>query len=265
MIMIGIVGALCPLGKKISEEFQDLTNYKVIWTVDDGYKCDNKQTSQFRNVEDVLLYGLEPTLILDFGASEGLLRRAMTYRKYNIPAIMQGVISSDDIDFLNNFYKDEYSGKRAPLIIEPEFSTVKTHLVKNLLSQASYFLLDIKGIEITIRHHSEVVDITQPWYYWMKMIDDVLKDEVSQPAPEHVPVTLNDIFEEDMPQDEETLDIKLNLTDGNGALEWKLACPLLDSRIDGVFLMLEWYLVERDNTFDLMVGNITFDILPMLI
>lgn len=264
--MIGIVGALCPLGKRVVEEFQDLTpDYKVIWTVDDGYKCDNKQTSQFRNVEDVLLYGLEPTIILDFGASDGLLRRAMTYRKYNIPAIMQGVPSSDDIDFLNNFYKDEYSGKRAPLIIEPEFSTVKTHLVKNLLSQASYFLMDIKGIEINIRHHSEVVDITQPWYYWMNMLDEILKDEVPSSEYKRIPVKLNDVFEEFLEPDEETLDIKLNLGDDGGALEWKLTCPLLDSRVDGVFLMLEWYLVERDNAFDLMVGNITFDILPMLI
>ena len=265
MILIGIVGALSPLGKNVAEELKSLMpDYKVIWTVDEGYKCDNKQKSQFRDLETVLLYGLNPSLVLDFGSSKDVLKRAMVYRKYNLPAIIQGVLSADDIEFLNNYYKDDYIGKRAPLMVEPEFSTVKTHLVKNLLSQANYFLKNIQSIEINIRHHAEIVDVTLPWYYWMRMLDNVLKEEM-QMVSAHVPVKLNDIFEEDIAQDEEVLDIKLTLPDGGGALEWKLSCPLLDSRTEGVFLMMEWYMIERENTFDLMLGNVTFDIMPMLI
>ena len=272
MIFIGIVGALSPSGQKMIEALQLYPqDYKVIWTVDENYAADNRQMSQFKDLENVLILGLQPSLVLDFGSYKTTYERAKIYRRYAVPAIMQGVLSAEELSFLSNCGQANKNGEHyAPLVVEPDFSIVKIQMVKDLLCQVQHLTCKVQRIYVRVKHNAHTEDICKMWLYWATMINAVLGEYTELPTAHASGFTLGFVrvseqYKPEMEPNDEHLSIKLLLDKPNESLEWNLACSLTDTRVEGALLLLEWYKSERENLQDLVFGQVSVEVLPLLI
>ncbi len=267
MIRIGIVGALSPLGKEVLKILTGTSDYDVIWTVDEHYATDDPQKFQFKNFETPWLCDLRPELILDFASHASTSQRVKIYRSNGIPAIMQGMLSKGEIDALREI---TMNGICTPIIIEPDFSTVITQAVKNLLCQTHHLMDAVQSVRVDIRHNSSVDFVRLPWIHWANMLNSVVGDNTEFPTGDGAKISFGHVnvhnhHAAELAPDEEIINIELILDAPKGSLIWNIACPLLQSRIEGVLLLLDWYVSQREISQDWVLGEISEDMLPMLL
>ena len=276
MILIGIVGALTPLGLKMREVLKSYSaDFDVIWTVDLHYECDNLQQSEFKIVENVLASGLSASLVLDFGSYDCLFERAKLYRRNGIPAIIQGVLPNEQIEILKGIGEETSLGpKYASLLFEPEFSPVKTQILKNLICQVHHCACDVSRIYITTEHHANKQYLKSSWLYWANLINNVLGEYTDRPIIRETKLrsvfTLGFVrvclsYKFALKQSRENIRIDMLLSGGKGMMSWNINASLLDSRADGVLQLLDWYASKREISQDLVFGDILVDVLPNLI
>ena len=276
MILIGIVGALTPLGLKMRNVLQLYSaDYDVIWTVDSHYECDNPKQSEFKIVENVLASGLSASLMLDFGPYDSLFERAKLYRRNGIPAIIQGVLPNEQIEALKGIKEETSLGpKDTPLLFEPEFSPIKTQMLKNLICQTHHCSCDISRIYITTEYHADKQYLQSSWLYWANLINNALGEYTNRPTMKETKFrsifTLGFVrvclfYKFALKQSQENIRIDMLLSDGKGMLSWSINASLLDSRADGVMQLIDWYTSEREISQDLVFGDILVDVFPNLI
>lgn len=271
MIKIGILGTLSPLGQKMWKVLCDLSDYDVVWVVEQ-FDCNGENNEHVQNLENVLCNNAQNTdIVLDFADYKSTLQRVKLYRRYGVPAIVQGTLSEGEIEALSQLGEDDCSeGKQAPIMLEPDFSVVKTQMIKNLICQVHHLLCDVQRIYVNVWHHSDIESVRLPWLHWAKMINEVLGEYTDVPTSDGEQFTLGFVrvinhYGEQWGQDEEIIDIELFLDEGKGNLRWNMSCPLLDTRVDGVMQLLEWYVSEREISQDLVMGEILADALSTLI
>ncbi|MBQ9271793.1 MAG: hypothetical protein IJ218_05985 [Alphaproteobacteria bacterium] len=276
MIFIGIVGALSPLGRKMLDVLRSYPSYyEVVWTVDAHYSCDDEKNSEFKILENVFASKMSASLVLDFGDDASLFERAKLYRRNNLPAIIQGVLSDEQITVLQGFCKETSIIPRyEALILEPDFSIIKTQMMKNLLCQAHHCVGDVEWIKINIFHHSDRKCLQKSWLYWAKLINKILGVQADNPILKETKfrstlslgvVQIDMRYKFGIDLQEESIRIDMFLNDKKGSLSWQLSTSLLQSRIDGITLLMDWYESEHNNNQNLVFGNVLVDVLPTLI
>ena len=125
MMYIGIVGALSSLGKGVIAELEKHpSEFKIVFRVDDRYPDKNLVSGEFQHLEQMLSFNISSSLVLDFGAPEGIFERAKFYRTYEMPAIMQCVFGAEKSAILENI-RGLSSNHHSPLILVPDFSIIK--------------------------------------------------------------------------------------------------------------------------------------------
>ena len=126
MLHLGIVGALSSLGKGVIAELEKHPEeFKIVFKIDDRYPDNNLISGEFLHLEQVLSFGIVPSLVLDFGAPEGIFDRAKFYRTYEIPAIMQCVFGAQKSAILEDI-RGLSNNIHSPLVLVPDFSIIKT-------------------------------------------------------------------------------------------------------------------------------------------
>ncbi len=267
MIKIGVVGALSPLGREMLTVLTSTAGCRIVWTVDKHYAADDPQQARFKDLDDAIFNAQLPDLVLDFAAHASTSQRVKIYRSNGIPAIMQGMLPEAEIAALSEI---TMGGICAPIIIEPDFSTVIAQAVKNLLCQTHHLMNAVQSVRVDIRHNSNVDFVRLPWLHWAKILNSIVGDDTQFPTWDgamfsfgHVNVHNNHAAE--LAQDEEVVNIELILDDPKGSLIWNIACPLLQSRVEGVDLLLDWYAAQREINQSLVMGEITTDVLALLI
>ena len=267
MIKIGIVGALSPLGQEMLTVLTSTAGCKVIWTVDEHYAANDLQKAIFQDLENAIFLAPLPDLVLDFDSHASTFQRVKIYRSNGVPAIMQGMLPEPEIAALSEI---SMGGICAPIIIEPDFSTVITQAVKNLLCQTHHLMNSVQSVRVDIRHNSSVDFVRLPWIHWAKMLNSVVGDNTEFPTGDgaklsfgHVNVHNNHAAE--LAPDEEIINIELILDDPKGSLIWNIACPLLQTRVAGVDILLDWYVAQREINQNLVMGEISTDVLVLLI
>ena len=264
MIKIGIVGALSPLGQEMLTLLAG--DCEVVWAVDEHYEADDPQKNQFTDFETALLYA-RPDIVLDFAAYGSLRQRIEAYRICSIPAIVQGVLPKEEIAALE---KKTWDGVCAPVILEPDFSTVITQEVKNLLCQTHHLMNSVQSIRVDIRHNSDIELVRSSWLHWAETLNSIIGDYAESPTGDKTKfslgcVNVNCHYAPELPQDEEVINIELIFDDAKGSLISNIVCPLLPTRVDGVLLLLEWYIAQREINQSLVMGEISTDMLALLI
>lgn len=265
MIKIGIVGALSPLGQEMLIFL--VGEYEVVWAVDENYEADDPQKNQFKDLEDAIFSTSRPDIVLDFAAHASTFQRAKIYRSTGIPAIIQGMLTESEIAAVDEI---TMCGTCAPVILEPEFSTVITQEVKNILCQTHHLTSSVQSVRVDIRHNSAVELVRVPWLHWAKTLNSITGDYAEFPTGDEEKFSLGCVnvhchYAAELAQDEEVINVELILDDAKGSLISNIVCPLLPTRVDGVLLLLEWYIAQREINQSLVMGEITTDVLALLI
>ena len=123
--MLGIVGALSPLGQSLVQIIKQSENCKLLFTVDAGYDCNSYARGEYKTIDAAIAaqYGASSFVIIDVVKDSKYKERAQAYRFYGIPAIVGGAeLSEQEMVALEK----GYSVRRrtfAPVIIEPSLVT----------------------------------------------------------------------------------------------------------------------------------------------
>lgn len=269
MYYIGIVGALSPLGKSVAAALQAKPNdYKIIFTVDAGYERADVAKAEFQNLEQVLTRNLTPTLLLDFGDSQQMFERAKFYRQNGFPAIMQGPLSRKDEEMLHSLSRS-VKLMPTPLVIVPDFSVIKTLMLKNLKAQVKASQCKVNRIYVGLMHNVDEAQNSAFWLLWAQSVNEMLGEYTDKYCQKGCSVTLGFVrvtSKRVAEQEEQVEEMQLSIIlSDNSTIKWEWNGNLLESRVDGVMRTLSWYAKHIKNDVSLASGDVLSDVLSKLV
>jgi hypothetical protein len=271
MYYLGIVGALSSLGQGVTTMLQErYPGCKIVFKVDDRYPKINLLAGEFQTLEQVISRGITPTLVLDFGLTEGSFERAKFYRAYGIPAIMQGIFGPEKMLVIKNA-RGLSENVYPPLVLIPDFSVTKLQVMKALKSQAEYFANEIKSIKIDVLYNTQRYNNFNQWIYWAQQINSALGKDTAMYRLEghalncgYVHYMMMHIIS--MDKNDESITVQIMGEKDSPLFSMEMRHNLLASRISGVATVLNWYFTKHGKTEGSRISNQVFvDVLSKLI
>lgn len=269
MYYLGIVGAKSSLGQGVIAMLQKhYPDCKIVFRVDDRYPKPDLLAGEFQSLEQVLSHGITPTLVLDFGLTEGSFERAKFYRTYGIPAVMQIIFGSQklwELENIRGLSEDVHSS----LVLVPDFSVIKSLIMKALKTQLEYLASDVDRVRIDVLYNTVRYNNYNQWIYWAQKLNAALgKTGEYYRMDGHMlncGIVQNGLMNiTSMDKNEENINVQILSKDGDHLFNMELRYNLLSSRIKGVSLVLDWYFSKQINC--LTIPNQVFiDVLPDLI
>lgn len=271
MYYLGIVGALSSLGQGVATMLQErYPDCKVVFRVDDRYPKLDLLAGEFQTLEQVISRGITPTLLLDFGLTEGSFERAKFYRAYGIPAIMQGIFGPEKLSVVANTRRLS-ENIYPPLVLIPDFSVTKLQVMKALKSQAEYFAHEVKSIKMDVLYNTQRYNNFNQWIYWAQQINSVLGEDTELYRLEghalncgYVHYMLMHIIS--MDKNDESITMQIIGEENSQLFNMEMRHNLLASRINGVATVLNWYFAQHGKIEGSYATNQVFvDVLSKLV
>lgn len=250
MYYVGIIGAKSSLGKGVIAELEKHpSEFKVIFKVDDRYPEKNLLAGEFQSLEQVLSVNITPTFVLDFGIPEKVFERAKFYRTYEMPAIMQCVFGAEKCGILENI-RGLSTNNHSPLIMVPDFSVIKTLMMKNLRAIAKCIAGDVDCIRIDVLYNTERYSNQNQWIYWAQTINHELGEHTGTYRMNGNTLTSGYVqygFMRIGPleKNEESITSRVLSLKNEIVFGCEMRYNLLDSRIKGVMKVLDWYCPQK--------------------
>lgn len=244
--------------------------FKIVFKVDDRYREKNLVNGEFQHLEQTLSANINPTLVLDFGVPQNVFERAKFYRSNEIPAIMQCIFGPEKCGFIKNMRG--ITGKaRTPLILVPDFSVIKTLIIKNLRAMVGSLDCDVSRICIDVLYNTERYFNQNQWIYWAYAINRELGEYTEVYRLQGNTLTCGFVqygFMRISPLDKN--EERINVQVFSGEKEVIFSCDLqrnlLSSRISGVMKVLQWYCdLEKKGNLPDTSDNVFLDTLSELV
>lgn len=167
MIYVGIVGALTPVGQKVSSILSKRADVKIVFREDDLYQEHVPLMGVYNNLETALMRH-EPSVVIDCCAPERAAMHLATYKFYEVTAILCGFGGGDFAVCCDGEYPSP------SVITAPDFSVRNTRLIDAYLRKAKFHAADVKKAEITVTVPEKKQFSIGRWLYAAAMLNEQL-------------------------------------------------------------------------------------------
>lgn len=253
MIYLGIVGALTPLGQKVSEYLKNSPDYQVVFRADEGYEADDPATGVYANLERALSFIMSSTLVIDCADPVmAIHERIPEYRFYEHPAI---VCCHCELDELDTIARSCENTPRSSLLTVPDYSVVNTRLMAFFMRQAERHRNDVKSLEIEVTVSDKDRLNLNIWLSWAHFLNEKMgisdeKTEVKGSVCKCGMVTIKVVTDASLQRGCEKVSVTMyHGKEGHiGRVHQEAVnSDVCAAQLDGVCRLLDWFADNQEN------------------
>ena len=272
MIYVGIYGAQTPLGKKVINLIESMTDeYRIVFLVDKDYDANSVTEAKYENLDAALSFNQPPSVIIDCGDADKALERAKTYRFYSVPAILCCSCKLDELDTICRVHSVEDAQAKALLLVS-DYSVNNTRLMTYFTRVGTMHRHDIDRLEIEVYLSEGMHPDLGVWLNWAQMFNEALgvtnvKTSVKGSTCYCGLVIIDFMTKENLAQGSTETHVRLFY--GNKSClsftQMRSACEdLLENQAQGVMRLLEWFVshseeVDTGKVFTNHLSTVLFD------